>query len=175
MGFQEMQTYSCFPKASPHVPRGKPPPCAGEDTPCRVGGGHPQGEHAQRGPGTTALCWGLGPAGFCCALPSQRTGGRQGQQQPRFLTLPLESGWDTVSCSPWPCETLEICPTLTPWMKSKGMSPRGGSDGQGCPAELPSLGTAPRVPGTSGCRWPCQVRPLVLLSPPQPHRRRSAR
>lgn len=121
------------------------------------------------GPGTTAPCWGLGPAGFCCALPSQRTGGRQGQQQPRFLTLPLESGWDMVSCSPWPCETPGICPTLTAWMKAKGMSPRGGSDGQGCPAELPSLGTAPPVLGTAGCRWPCPGEvsgaPVVPPSP----------
>lgn len=130
MGFQELQTYSCFPTASLRVPKGKPLPHTREDAPCQVGSGQPwhrpQGGHAQRGPGTTALCRGLR--------------GSQGQRQPHFLTLPLESGWDVASCSPWLCETLEICPALTTWTKAKGTSPQGGSDGRGCPAELPSLG-----------------------------------
>ena len=187
MGFQELQTYSCFPSASLHMPKGKPPPCVREDVPCRVGSGQPRhrprGGHTQRGPGTTAPCRGLGPARLCCALPSQRTGGSQGQRQPHFLTLPVESGRNAASCGPWPCETLGICPMLTARMKAKGTSPRGGSDGQGCPAELPSLGTAPRVLGTAGdvsrsrqdASGPVQVRPLALLSPPEPHGRRSAR
>lgn len=72
----------------------------------------------------------------------------------------------TVSCGPWPCEMLGICPMLTAWIKAKGTRPQDGSDGWGCAIlghYTPCPGHIEDMPHSwQDASGPAQVRPLAV-------------